>query len=251
MFVKIITFIVLISPITCDPRRVPKIYNAVITSSDNLEPSKAYPIIQPVIQPAAIAYQVHLPYIPNGAYSNYLLQHFHPGLNTFTGQYNQNFGLSNPANLLQIPQGTGSLLGLQNVAPLSTLNTGTEMQSETSNNGQNLRQPQYQQLAQQPNVIEAQATLQARSNVAPVQINPNHQIPQQNEQNVAPSVTNENTNQPSNGNAIAGMPQYGDILNNQFKHKYSDIPDVPPPPFPTSKRKMQEGESSNVQPPFF
>lgn len=31
------------------PGRVPKVYNALITSNQNLEPSKAYPVYQPVL----------------------------------------------------------------------------------------------------------------------------------------------------------------------------------------------------------
>lgn len=32
--------------------RTPKVYNAIITTDENLTPSRAFPIIQPVIQPA-------------------------------------------------------------------------------------------------------------------------------------------------------------------------------------------------------
>lgn len=32
--------------------RTPKVYNAIITTDENLSPSQAYPLIQPVIQPA-------------------------------------------------------------------------------------------------------------------------------------------------------------------------------------------------------
>lgn len=32
--------------------RKPKVYNAIITTDENLTPSRAYPIIQPVLQPA-------------------------------------------------------------------------------------------------------------------------------------------------------------------------------------------------------
>lgn len=31
------------------PGRIPKVYNALITSNQNLEPSKAYPVYQPVL----------------------------------------------------------------------------------------------------------------------------------------------------------------------------------------------------------
>lgn len=36
--------------------KVPKVYNAVITSNQNLSPSRAYPVIQPVIHRTAIGY---------------------------------------------------------------------------------------------------------------------------------------------------------------------------------------------------
>jgi hypothetical protein len=32
-------------------RKVPKVYNALITTDEQLTPSKAYPIVQPVFQP--------------------------------------------------------------------------------------------------------------------------------------------------------------------------------------------------------
>ncbi|XP_037968734.2 extensin [Plutella xylostella] len=39
------------------PGRVPKVYNALITSNQNLEPSKAYPVYQPVLQDPYFQYQ--------------------------------------------------------------------------------------------------------------------------------------------------------------------------------------------------
>lgn len=36
--------------------RTPKVYNAVITTDDNLQPSRAYPYIQPVIHETPITY---------------------------------------------------------------------------------------------------------------------------------------------------------------------------------------------------
>uniref|UniRef100_A0A2A4K261 DUF4794 domain-containing protein n=1 Tax=Heliothis virescens TaxID=7102 RepID=A0A2A4K261_HELVI len=41
-----------------EPGRIPKVYNALITSNQNLEPSKAYPVYQPVLHDAfAFSYQ--------------------------------------------------------------------------------------------------------------------------------------------------------------------------------------------------
>ncbi|XP_038208257.1 vegetative cell wall protein gp1 [Zerene cesonia] len=38
------------------PGRIPKVYNALITSNQNLEPSKAYPVYQPVLRSAAFPF---------------------------------------------------------------------------------------------------------------------------------------------------------------------------------------------------
>ncbi|KAL7018176.1 hypothetical protein ACKWTF_010659 [Chironomus riparius] len=50
-------------------RKTPKVYNALITTDENLQPSKAYPIIQPVIQPAipvlSPIYPVYSQYLTN------------------------------------------------------------------------------------------------------------------------------------------------------------------------------------------
>jgi hypothetical protein len=35
-------------------RKTPKVYNALITTDEELTPSKAYPLIQPVFQPVPI-----------------------------------------------------------------------------------------------------------------------------------------------------------------------------------------------------
>ncbi|RVE48147.1 hypothetical protein evm_007207 [Chilo suppressalis] len=45
--------------VTADPApgRVPKVYNALITSNQNLEPSKAYPVYQPVLHDFAFPFQ--------------------------------------------------------------------------------------------------------------------------------------------------------------------------------------------------
>lgn len=41
----------LVAGVVCNPEpgRIPKVYNALITSNQNLEPSKAYPVYQPVL----------------------------------------------------------------------------------------------------------------------------------------------------------------------------------------------------------
>jgi hypothetical protein len=48
-------------------RKTPKVYNALITTDENLTPSKTYPLIQPVIQPLIPA----LPFYPINGYGQY------------------------------------------------------------------------------------------------------------------------------------------------------------------------------------
>ncbi|KAK2583823.1 hypothetical protein KPH14_009721 [Odynerus spinipes] len=55
---KLLLVSLLISSVSSEPGllRVPKVYNAVITSNQNLSPSRAYPVIQPVIHRTSIGY---------------------------------------------------------------------------------------------------------------------------------------------------------------------------------------------------
>ncbi|KAL1129738.1 hypothetical protein AAG570_012682 [Ranatra chinensis] len=45
--------------------RVPRVYNALITSDEKLVPSQAYPAVSPVLRPAAAATHVFFPAQPN------------------------------------------------------------------------------------------------------------------------------------------------------------------------------------------
>lgn len=55
---KLLIFLATIALAAADPGllRVPKVYNAVITSNQNLSPSRAFPVIQPVIHRTAVGY---------------------------------------------------------------------------------------------------------------------------------------------------------------------------------------------------
>lgn len=48
--------------------RKPKVYNAIITTDENLTPSQAFPIIQPVIQPAI---SILSPFYPTNIYESF------------------------------------------------------------------------------------------------------------------------------------------------------------------------------------
>lgn len=51
-------------------RRKPKIYNALITTDENLVQSRAYPVIQPTIHESGIAHYPFGPYGPYGGFYN-------------------------------------------------------------------------------------------------------------------------------------------------------------------------------------
>lgn len=55
---NLLVVVVLITVASGDPGllRVPKVYNAVVTSNQNLSPSRAFPVIQPVIHRTAVGY---------------------------------------------------------------------------------------------------------------------------------------------------------------------------------------------------
>ncbi|XP_039947881.1 extensin [Bactrocera tryoni] len=50
-------------------RRTPKVYNALITTDDNLTSSRAYPVIQPTIHESGVAHYPFGPYNPYGYYT--------------------------------------------------------------------------------------------------------------------------------------------------------------------------------------
>ncbi|CAK1540148.1 unnamed protein product [Leptosia nina] len=55
------------------PGRIPKVYNALITSNQNLEPSKAYPVYQPVLRSAAFPFPLQPVFYGDLPLTNHLL----------------------------------------------------------------------------------------------------------------------------------------------------------------------------------
>lgn len=62
MTIKVTVLVVLVSticrsaPVYSGLLRTPKVYNAVITTDENLTPSRAYPVVQPVVHEAGLTY---------------------------------------------------------------------------------------------------------------------------------------------------------------------------------------------------
>lgn len=59
-------------------RRKPKIYNALITTDENLVQSRAYPVIQPTIHESGIAHYPVGPFNPYGFYNPHLVRFGQP-----------------------------------------------------------------------------------------------------------------------------------------------------------------------------
>lgn len=51
-----LTLTTLLAPVLGGLLRQPKVYNAVITTDENLTPSRAYPVVQPVVHETGLAY---------------------------------------------------------------------------------------------------------------------------------------------------------------------------------------------------
>jgi hypothetical protein len=68
-FKSILLLISIVTLSECGILRTPKVYNALITTDDNLQPSRAFPVIQPVIQETGIAWNA--PWNPYNLYDPY------------------------------------------------------------------------------------------------------------------------------------------------------------------------------------
>lgn len=55
-------------------RRKPKVYNALITTDEDLVQSRAYPVIQPTIHESGIAHYPYGPYNPYGVYNPHVVR---------------------------------------------------------------------------------------------------------------------------------------------------------------------------------
>jgi hypothetical protein len=81
MLFKVSIFMISIAALSeCGVLRKPKVYNALITTDENLQPSRAFPVIQPVIQETGIAYPFNSLYPYN----------FYDPYNTFHGSFGPN-----------------------------------------------------------------------------------------------------------------------------------------------------------------
>lgn len=267
--------------INCDPglRKIPKIYNAVVTTDQNLAPSRAYPVIQPVVHRTAIGYVPPFYYSPiNPSYEPTYTTYGGYG-NPFPGPESPpqpravqtQFVTDNPnAEKIDIQQQDASSLSpssseeekVSNEQNPSTSNDNTD-----NNNKESINDDVKVECKDKPNNIEEKKT---KKEQIPLNFYPNYRStyydpyyygynPYQQMPTVFTSPGNyyvdyhqqRNTiypeqmaieQQPFLDDAPLSSRNYGDNVNKQknnhviqAQQKHDKIPDVPPPPVPTSQ----------------
>lgn len=185
-------------------RKLPKVYNALITTDQNLLPSRAFPVLQPVIHKTTVGY------VPPYYYSQFAPQ--------FTPEY------------VQISQGV-----VPENSPQETIKKATN-ENESNNNNNNKKKesdqiplrfyPNYHSFYYDPYFYTYNGF---DSHLAPTAYQDNGSVeplPPQNLQNL------QNFPQQL-------LPSHYDEkrMKNVYHEKKKDIPDVPPPPVPTKITK--------------
>lgn len=86
-------------------RRKPKVYNALITTDEDLVQSRAYPVIQPTIHESGIAHYGPLgPFSPYGVYNPHVVRLAQPIAPALTPK--EQVGFPNILNLYTLPNST-------------------------------------------------------------------------------------------------------------------------------------------------
>lgn len=199
--------------------RVPKIYNTVITSDANLEPSRAFPIVQPVL---TVGVQSVIPAVavPSGLGAPL----DHPGAPGEAGVHLQRGdqpaghlhqgapGIQQPpAGTAYYPYGYGYGYALGGIYPFLAPN----LVYPTSL----LYQPAYGSEVDPAAAPPAVAPASAAGNRAPA-------LPP------APAAQEKIPPAPSHNHAPDSSHHHADPFNNSHRFKNPGIPDVPPPPLP-------------------
>lgn len=206
--------------------RVPKVYNAVITSNQNLSPSRAYPVIQPVIHRTAIGY------VPPVYYTQ-VAPHLAGQEMVHLSQGVSKQSTSNQANDVQTA--SSSILLERSKSADKTVSTnpndeeqgGKDVSKGKSGDQEPLSfYPNYQSLYYDPYFYTYNG------------FNP-HLVPGTYYVDYQPYGTLEPipATTPRNGLAEHLLPAYHEEKKLAAKEEKEKIPDVPPPPLPTAVPK--------------
>ena len=205
--------------------RVPKVYNAVITSNQNLSPSRAYPVIQPIIHRTAVGY------VPPVYYTQ-VAPHLagpevvHLPQNPLKS-YNQPDVQAEPTATVEQSKPTDAKDKIEATYPSAEENKGLKSEPKSKNGEQEPLSfyPNYQSLYYDPYFYTYSG------------FNP-HLVPGTYYVDYQPYGTLEPipATTPKNGFSEHLLPAYHEekLAAKEQKEK---IPDVPPPPLPTAVPK--------------
>ncbi|XP_051153111.1 uncharacterized protein LOC127276601 [Leptopilina boulardi] len=193
-------FLLVLVTLALGLRKVPKVYNALITTDQNLLPSRAFPVLQPVIHKTTVGY------VPPYYYTQIAPQ--------FTPEF------------VQISQGIAQGNSAHQEAGKKIPNSSkTENNRKEDNQQIPLRfYPNYHSFYYDPYFYTyngydshlAPSAYQENGSVEP--------LPPQNFQNLPQHL-------------LPSLHDEKNMMRNIYHEKKKDIPDVPPPPVPTKVTK--------------
>lgn len=210
--------------------RVPKVYNAVITSNQNLSPSRAFPVIQPIIHRTAVGY------VPPFYYTQ-IAPHFvgpevvrYPLLGTTDDKAAGNDQA--PSSTSRLAESTSFGVGKERNRDRATENDDSRSPSEESSKNTTKKSeqvplsfyPSYQSLYYEPYIYTYNGF---NPNFVPGAYYVDYQ-PYGSLQPI-PATT------PRNPDHL--LPSFHDEKRDQTGNDKEKIPNVPPPPLPTSVPK--------------
>lgn len=209
--------------------RIPKVYNAVITSNQNLSPSRAFPVIQPVIHRTAVAY------VPPFYYTQ-IAPHFtgsevvhYPQISTSRLTDNDQTSAlgSHPVEATSFSkEGESSSLTSANRAK-ETSNDATKEHSRKNGGGEQVPltfYPNYHSVYYDPYIYTYNGI--THTHYAPGTYYIDYQP-----YNTVEPIPPASRPKDADGHLL---PSYHDEKSEKLKDEKENIPNVPPPPLPTS-----------------
>ncbi|XP_053983748.1 uncharacterized protein LOC128879008 [Hylaeus volcanicus] len=208
--------------------RIPKVYNAVITSNQNLSPSRAFPVIQPVIHRTAIGYVPPLYYAQVAPHvSGPELVHY-PRTGTKSGSETETVEteLSTAAEYSKLAENKGEE---------EAARRGSEKDQGEPRSGLRNKQEEQQPLSFYPNYhsLHYDPYFYTYNGINP------HLVPGTYYVDYQPYGTLEPIPASTPNNGLSGhlLPGYHEEKKDAAKAEKEKVPDVPPPPLPTAVPK--------------
>lgn len=210
--------------------KVPKIYNAVITSNQNLSPSRAFPVIQPIIHRTAVGY------VPPFYYTQ-IAPHFEPEVVHYPllagdGKATGNDQASSSTSRLAESTSFGVAKEREDAAAADRAKENGPKNSDTKNSAKKNEQvplsfyPNYHSLYYEPYIY-------TYNGFNPHLVPGTYYIDYQPYESLEPIPATT----PKNADSGHLLPSFHDEKRIRTKNDREKIPDVPPPPLPTTTPK--------------